>query len=147
MSIATSLNEDLKNAMKEHNKTALNVIRSLKSALTNEKVALGHDLSDDEELTVISREVKQVKESIAEFKDGGRDDLVAEQEEQLAVLSKYAPKQMSKEEIDKVVEETISEVGASAMSDFGKVMGAIMPKVKGKADGNEVNQSVKAQLS
>ena len=141
MSIATSLNEDLKNAMKEHNKTALNVIRSLKSALTNEKVALGHDLSDDEELTVISREVKQVKESIAEFKDGGRDDLVAEQEEQLAVLSKYAPKQMSKEEIDKVVEETISEVGASAMSDFGKV------KVKGKADGNEVNQSVKAHLS
>ncbi|WP_285762182.1 GatB/YqeY domain-containing protein, partial [Pantoea sp. QMID2] len=111
MSIATSLNEDLKNAMKEHNKTALNVIRSLKSALTNEKVALGHDLSDDEELTVISREVKQVKESIAEFKDGGRDDLVAEQEEQLAVLSKYAPKQMSKEEIDKVVKETISEVG------------------------------------
>ncbi|CAI2605267.1 putative protein YqeY [Apilactobacillus kunkeei] len=147
MSIATSLNEDLKNAMKEHNKTALNVIRSLKSALTNEKVALGHDLSDDEELTVISREVKQVKESIAEFKDGGRDDLVAEQEEQLAVLSKYAPKQMSKEEIDKVVEETISEVNASAMSDFGKVMGAIMPKVKGKADGNEVNQSVKAHLS
>lgn len=147
MSIATNLNEDLKNAMKEHNKNALNVIRSLKSALTNEKVALGHDLSDDEELTVISREVKQVKESIAEFKDGGRDDLVAEQEEQLAVLSNYAPKQMSKEEIDKVVEETISEVNASAMSDFGKVMGAIMPKVKGKADGNEVNKSVKAHLS
>lgn len=99
MSIATGLNEDLKNAMKEHNKTALNVIRSLKSALTNEKVALGHDLSDDEELTVISREVKQVKESIAEFKDGGRDDLVAEQEEQLAVLSNMLQNKCQKKKL------------------------------------------------
>ncbi|GAA6113085.1 MAG: GatB/YqeY domain-containing protein [Apilactobacillus sp.] len=147
MSIANNLTEDLKTAMKEHNKVSLNVIRSLKTALTNEKVSVGHDLTDEEELTVITREVKQVKESIAEFKNGGRDDLVAEQEQQLEVLSKYAPEQMSKEEIDKVVEETINEVGASAMSDFGKVMGAIMPKVKGKADGNEVNQSVKAHLS
>lgn len=146
MSIFDNLTEDLKSAMKAHDKNALNVIRSIKTALTNEKIKLGHDLSDDEELTVISREVKQCKESIAEFKEGGRDDLVAEQEEQLKVLNKYAPKQMSKDEIDKLVEETIKEVNASAMSDFGKVMGAIMPKVKGKADGSVVNQSVKAHL-
>lgn len=147
MSIVSSLNEDLKTAMKAHDKNALNVIRAIKTDLTNAKVELGHELSDEEELTIIAREIKQCKESIIEFQNGGRDDLVAEQKAQLKVMSKYAPTQMSKEEIEKIVTETISNVEASSMKDFGKVMGAVMPKVKGKADGTLVNQLVKQHLN
>jgi uncharacterized protein len=136
MSIVPSLNEDLKVAMKSHDRNALNVIRAIKTDLTNAKVEFGHELSDEEELTVISREIKQCKESIAEFTNGGRDDLVAEQQAQLKVMSKYAPTPMSKDEVDHIVTETIAQVGANSMADFGNVMGAVMPKVKGKADGS-----------
>ncbi|TPR13863.1 MULTISPECIES: GatB/YqeY domain-containing protein [Apilactobacillus] len=146
MSISNSINNDLKNAMKSHDKVALTVIRMIKTDLMNEKIKLGHDLSEDEELTVISREVKQHKESIDDFKKADRDDLVETQESEMKVLEKYAPKQLSQAEIDEVVSETINSVGASNMSDFGKVMGAVMPKVKGKADGSLVQKSVKNNL-
>jgi uncharacterized protein YqeY len=137
---------DLKNAMKAHDKVKLTVVRMLKASLMNEKIKLGHDLSDEEEITVVSREAKQHKESIDEFKEAGRDDLVEQQEAELSILKDYLPKQLSEDEINKVVAEAIEKVGASNMSDFGKVMGAVMPKVKGKADGNLVNQAVKSQL-
>lgn len=146
MSVSNSINNDLKNAMKSHDKVALTVIRMIKTDLMNEKIKLGHDLSEDEELTVISREVKQHKESIDDFKRADRDDLVETQESEMKVLEKYAPKQLSQAEIDEVVSETINSVGASNMSDFGKVMGAVMPKVKGKADGSLVQKSVKNNL-
>ncbi|TPR25638.1 GatB/YqeY domain-containing protein [Apilactobacillus micheneri] len=146
MSISNSINNDLKNAMKSHDKVALTVIRMIKTDLMNEKIKLGHDLSEDEELTVISREVKQHKESIDDFKKADRDDLVETQESEMKVLEKYAPKQLSQAEIDEVVSETINSVGASNMSDFGKVMGAVMPKIKGKADGSLVQKSVKNNL-
>ncbi|GAA6237064.1 GatB/YqeY domain-containing protein [Apilactobacillus micheneri] len=146
MSISNSINNDLKNAMKSHDKVALTVIRMIKTDLMNEKIKLGHDLSEDEELTVISREVKQHKESIDDFKKADRDDLVETQESEMKVLEKYAPKQLSQAEIDEIVSETINSVGASNMSDFGKVMGAVMPKVKGKADGSLVQKSVKNNL-
>ncbi|WP_105956103.1 GatB/YqeY domain-containing protein [Apilactobacillus quenuiae] len=146
MSISSSINNDLKNAMKSHDKVGLTVIRMIKTDLMNEKIKLGHDLSEDEELTVISREVKQHKESISDFKKANRDDLVETQESEMKVLEKYAPKQLSQTEIDEIVSETIKSVGASNMSDFGKVMGAVMPKVKGKADGSLVQKSVKNNL-
>ncbi|MCK8624059.1 GatB/YqeY domain-containing protein [Apilactobacillus xinyiensis] len=146
MSIANSLMTDLKNAMKAHDKVKLTVVRMLKASLMNEKIKLGHDLSDEEEITVVSREAKQHKESIDEFKEAGRDDLVEQQEAELSILKDYLPKQLSEDEINQVVAEAIEQVGASNMSDFGKVMGAVMPKVKGKADGNLVNQAVKSQL-
>ncbi|MCL0311651.1 GatB/YqeY domain-containing protein [Apilactobacillus sp. TMW 2.2459] len=146
MSIANSLMTDLKNAMKAHDKVKLTVVRMLKASLMNEKIKLGHDLSDEEEITVVSREAKQHKESIDEFKEAGRDDLVEQQEAELSILKDYLPKQLSEDEINQVVSEAIEQVGASNMSDFGKVMGAVMPKVKGKADGNLVNQAVKSQL-
>ncbi|UQS86537.1 GatB/YqeY domain-containing protein [Nicoliella spurrieriana] len=146
MSLNDELTADLKSAMKAHDKESLGVIRLLKAALTNEKVKVGHDLTPDEETTVVMKEYKQRKESIEEFKKGNRDDLVAEQESQLKVLDKYVPEQMSQEEINQVVKDTIAAVGASGKADFGKVMGAVMPKVKGKADGSLVNQAVKELL-
>ncbi|WP_125545690.1 GatB/YqeY domain-containing protein [Levilactobacillus lindianensis] len=147
MSLETQLNTDLKTAMKAHDKLSLNVIRMMKAALTNEKVKQGHDLSSDEELTIVSRELKQRKESMEEFAKGNRDDLVEGVKAEIAIVEKYAPKQLSEDEITKIVVDGIAKVSASGMSDFGKVMGVVMPQVKGKADGALVNKTVKAQLN
>ncbi|GEO74315.1 GatB YqeY domain-containing protein [Levilactobacillus namurensis DSM 19117] len=147
MSLETQLTEDLKTAMKAHDKLTLSVVRMMKAALMNEKVKQGHELTPDEELTVVSRELKQRKESMAEFAKGNRDDLVANVKAEIAVVEKYAPKQLSEDEIAKIVADSIAKVNASGMGDFGKVMGAVMPQVKGKADGAIVNKTVKAQLS
>lgn len=140
------LNADLKTAMKSRDKLSLTVIRGLKSQLTNKQIELGHELSDSEADEVILKELKQQKESLAEFEKGGRDDLADEQKAQIEITEKYAPKQMDTAEIQQVVSQTIKDVNASSMSDFGKVMGAVMPKLKGQADGNEVKAAVKQAL-
>jgi len=147
MSLVQTITDDMKTAMKARDKDTLSVIRMIKAALMNEKVKVNHELSDEEAQTVIAREYKQRKESFEEFKKGNRDDLVKGTEAELKIVGKYMPQQLSKEEIEKIVADTIASVGASSTSDFGKVMGAVMPKVKGKADGKLVNQAVKSQLS
>ncbi|GAA3613991.1 GatB/YqeY domain-containing protein [Secundilactobacillus similis] len=147
MSLSDTLTEDLKTAMKAHDKVALNVIRMIKASLTNERVKLGHDLTDDDELTVLSRELKQRKESREEFAAANRQDLVDGLDAEIALVEKYAPKQLSEDEVKQIVTDTVAEVGASSMGDFGKVMGAVMPKLKGRADGAIVNKTVKALLS
>uniref|UniRef100_UPI003F54F70A GatB/YqeY domain-containing protein n=1 Tax=Lactobacillus acidophilus TaxID=1579 RepID=UPI003F54F70A len=147
MSLSDKIMADMKTAMKNHDKTALNTIRMIKSALMNEKIKLGHDLTPDEELTVLNREKKQREEAIEEFAKAKRSDLVEETKKELAVVEKYMPKQMSKDELEAAVKETIDEVGAKGKSDFGKVMKALMPKIKGRADGKAASQAVRDQLS
>jgi uncharacterized protein YqeY len=141
------LNEDLKQAMKNKDKAKLSTLRMLKSSLQNESIKLGKDLSPDEEITVVSRQLKQSKDSLQEFEKAGRDDLADAESAAIKVLDVYMPEQLSDEELQQLIRETISEVGASSFSDMGKVMGAVMPKVKGKADGNKVNMLVKENLS
>ena len=104
-------------------------------------------LSEDVELTVLSREVKQRKDSLHEFDKAGRQDLVDKLRTELAIVELYMPKQLSEEELAEIVKETISEVGAKSKAEMGKVMSAIMPKVKGKADGSLVNKLVQQHLS
>lgn len=145
--LSDTLTEDLKTAMKAHDKVALNVIRMIKASLTNERVKLGHDLTEDDELTVLSRELKQRKESREEFAAAGRQDLVDGLDAEIKLVENYAPKQLSEDEVKQIVDDTVSQVGASSMADFGKVMGAVMPKLKGRADGAIVNKTVKAILS
>ena len=147
MSLSDKIMADMKTAMKNHDKTARNTIRMIKSALMNEKIKLGHDLTPDEELTVLNREKKQREEAIEEFAKAKRNDLVEETKKELAVVEKYMPKQMSKDELEAAVKETIDEVGAKGKSDFGKVMKALMPKIKGRADGKAASQAVRDQLS
>ncbi|SET61487.1 hypothetical protein SAMN05216389_11735 [Oceanobacillus limi] len=148
MSLVTKLNNEMKQAMKNKDKDTLSVIRMVKASLQNESIKLGKsDLSEDEELTVLSRELKQRKDSLQEFKSAGRDDLVDKLETEINVLQEYMPKQLSDDELEAIVQETIQETGASSKSDMGKVMGAIMPKVKGKADGGKVNQFVLKHLN
>ncbi|MBM7584728.1 uncharacterized protein YqeY [Bacillus pakistanensis] len=148
MSLLDRLNNDMKQAMKNKEKAKLSVIRMVKAALQNEAIKLGkQELTEDEELTVLSREVKQRKDSLQEFTDAGREDLADKIRTELTYVDIYMPKQLSEEEVSAIVQETIAEVGASSKADMGKVMGAIMPKVKGKADGALVNKLVQHHLS
>ncbi|MCP3741343.1 GatB/YqeY domain-containing protein [Rossellomorea sp. BNER] len=148
MSLLDRLNNDMKQAMKNKEKAKLSVIRMIKASLQNEAIKLGkQELTEDEELTVLSREVKQRKDSLQEFKDAGREDLADKIRTELTYVDIYMPKQLSEEEVSAIVQETIAEVGASSKADMGKVMGAIMPKVKGKADGALVNKLVQHHLS
>ncbi len=137
----------MKNAMKNKEKDRLSVIRMVKSSLQNEKYKLGRELTDDDSLTVLNRELKQRKDSLHEFEQANREDLASKLRDEIVVLEDYMPEQLSEEEVTQIVQETISEVGASTKGDMGKVMGAIMPKVKGKADGGLVNRLVQQHLS
>ncbi|EGP4890699.1 TPA: GatB/YqeY domain-containing protein [Enterococcus faecium Ef_aus0050] len=145
MSLLSRLNDDMKAAMKAKDKESLQVIRMIKSSIQNEQIKEGHDLTE-EELTVLSREMKQRRDSLHEFEEAGRDDLAEKVKSEIVIVEKYMPEQLSDEEIRQLVQEAITQTGASSMKEFGKVMGAIMPKVKGKADGNQVNAIVKELL-
>ena len=119
----------------------------IKASLQNEAIKLGEDLNEEQELTVLSREVKQRKDSLHEFEKAGREDLVEKIRTELQYVELYMPKQLSEDEVSKIVAETIAETGASSKADMGKVMAAIMPKVKGKADGSLINKLVQQHLS
>jgi uncharacterized protein len=148
MSLLNRLNDDMKQAMKNKEKDKLSVLRMLKAALQNEAIKLGKsELSEDEELTVLSRELKQRKDSLQEFESAGRADLVEKTKAEIEIVQLYMPKPLTEEELLEIIKQTIAEVGASSKADMGKVMGAIMPKVKGKADGSLVNRLVQQQLS
>lgn len=147
MSLLERLNNDMKQAMKNKEKDRLTVIRMIKAALQNEAISVGGELSEDAELTVLSREVKQRKDSLHEFEKAGREDLVEKVRTELKYVEAYMPQQLTEEEIAQIVKETISETGAASKAEMGKVMAAIMPKVKGKADGSLVNKLVQQHLS
>ena len=147
MSLSEQIMSDMKDAMKARDKVKLNTVRMIKAALMNEKIKAGHDLTADEELTVLSREKKQREESIAEYTKANRDDLVGETKQELAIVENYLPKQMTDEELNQAVSQAISETEAKGKSDFGKVMKALMPKIKGKADGKAASNAVRKQLS
>ncbi|MED0801046.1 GatB/YqeY domain-containing protein [Bacillus sp. FSL L8-0215] len=148
MSLLEQLNSDMKLMMKNREKDKLVVIRMVKASLQNEAIKLKKDsLTGDEELTVLSREIKQRKDSLHEFSKANRLDLVDKVQKEIDILDVYLPEQLSEEELQTIVKETVAETGASSKADMGKVMSAIMPKVKGKADGAVINRLVSEQLS
>ncbi|MGM0835791.1 MAG: GatB/YqeY domain-containing protein [Bacillota bacterium] len=147
MSLLERLNTDIKQAMKDKDKEKLSVLRMVKSAIQNEAIKHGRDLTEEEELTVLSRELKQRKDSLHEFDKAGREDLVHKLQGELAIVEHYLPEQLTEEEVSAIVQQTISDVNATSKADMGKVMGALMPKVKGKADGSLVNKLVQQHLS
>jgi len=146
LSLSEQIMSDMKEAMKARDKVRLNTVRMIKSALMNEKIKAGHDLTAEEELTVLSREKKQREESIDEFTKADRKDLADETKQELAIVESYLPKQMTEEELNQAVSSAIAEVNAQGKSDFGKVMKVLMPKIKGKADGKAASNAVRKQL-
>lgn len=142
--------EELKQSMLAKDASKTSVLRMLLSAIGYFEINKGganYEATDEEVLSIIQKEVKQRKDSIEQFENAGRQELADKEQKELEILQKYMPSQMSEEEVKAIVEQTINEVNAKSMADIGKVMSAVMPKLKGKADGALVSKIVKDMLS
>lgn len=146
MSVKAKLTEDMKTAMKAKDTARLSTIRMLISAIKNKEIDQRRELTEDDVASVISTAVKQRRDSIEQFKAGGRQDLVDKEEAEVAVLLSYLPQQLTESEIRDIVKSAIAETSSTSAKDMGKVMKVIMPKTKGKADGALVNKAVKELL-
>jgi len=146
MGFKERLSQELGQSMKAGDKIKVSTIRMILSEIKNSEIAKRGDLDDDELLSVLSREAKRRKEAIEEFKKGNRQDLVDRETEELKIIEDYLPEQLTEGEILGIVNDTIDEVGASSPGDLGKVMGHVMPKLKGRADGKLVNRMVRETL-
>ena len=143
----SKLREDLKQAQLDRDEVKVATLRLLLSELTYAKVAKQADmLSDEEIIAVIQKAVKQRKESIESFSKGGREDLAAKEKAELAILQTYLPEQISDEELTKVIDEAITNTGASSAADMGKVIGMVMGQVGQKAEGARVSAKVREKL-
>lgn len=147
MNIKERLMTDLKIAMRAKDSDTRNTIRSLQAAIKQREIDSGALLDEAAAMAVIAKQGKQRRESIELFVKGGREDLASAEKVELAVIERYLPKMMSREAVADIVKAAIASTGASSMRDMGRVMGAIMPQVKGKADGRVVSAVVKEQLS
>jgi hypothetical protein len=141
-----SIATDMRDAMKAREQLRVATLRMLMAAVKNTEVEKLHELSDDEVLEVIAREVKRRRESIDAFKQGSRDDLVDKESGELAILEAYLPEKLADAELTAMVDEAIAETGASSPKQMGEVMKALMPKVRGRADGAHVSAMVKRKL-
>jgi uncharacterized protein YqeY len=144
--IRERLEEDLKSAMRERDELRRSVLRMVRSEIQNDEKAAQKALDDEGILGVVSKQVRRHRESISEFRKGGREDLVQKEEAELDMLLAYLPAQLTPEEITALAQEIIQDVGARGPADRGKVMGKLMPQVKGKAEGTVVNQVVSQLL-
>ena len=147
MDLITQLNSDLTIALKSHNDVSVSTIRMVISNLNNARIAKGSDLTDDEVVTEIGKDAKRHKESIEAYKGAGREDLVEKETAELAVLTKYLPKQLSDDELTRMVDEAIGAVGAKSIADMGRVVKAVMSSAGARADGAKVAQIVRDKLS
>jgi len=147
MGLEERLVEEMKQAMKSNNKAKLSTIRMIRSAVKNKEIELRKPLDDDGIFRVIQGMVKKSEESIEQFKAGGRMDLVEKETKEIETMKSYLPQPLSREEVLKIIDQTIEETKASSLKDLGKVMKSVMPKLGGKVDGTLVNQLVKERLS
>lgn len=146
MSLKEKIENDLKEAMKAKEAAKVSCLRLIKSAIKNKEIDVRGTLDDAQTTAILSTLAKQRKESIEQFKKGGRDDLVKQEEAELALLEVYLPKQMSEKELEEIVIKTIAETGAKEAKEAGKVMKALMPKIQGRADGKVVSFQVLKKL-
>ena len=140
MSLKKELMEDLKLSMKNKDSIRKNTITMVRAAIKQKEIDERIELEDEEILAIISKQLKEKKNAIEDFKKGERQDLVELTEKEMEILLEYLPEQLTEEEIEKIVRETIEEVEANSMKDIGIIMKSVMPKVKGRADGNTVNK-------
>ena len=146
MSLKEKLQADLKRAMKEKDKISKSVVTLIRSAILQYEKDNKVELKDEEITGIIAKQLKQNKDVLKDFQKANRQDLIEQTEKEIEILTNYLPRQLTEEEVSKIVTDTIGEVGATSMNDMGKVMSAVMPKVKGKADGGIVSKVVKEKL-
>ncbi|WP_372638942.1 GatB/YqeY domain-containing protein [Fodinibius sp.] len=151
MALKDQIMADLKKAMKNKEQERLRVLRSLKANLLEREISERKDgeasLSDEQTIEVLMKAAKQRKESIEQFEEGGRDDLVASEKAELEIINSYLPEMLSEDEVREIARDKIAQLGAENMADMGKVMGAMMQELKGKAEGSLVSKVVKEELS
>jgi hypothetical protein len=141
------IRDDFQTALKQADEVVKSVLRLTLAALKNKEIDKGEPLTDEEAVAVLQNQAKKRKESITAFEQGNRPDLVAKERQELAVLDKYLPQEMSPSELAEVVRLAVESTKASGLADFGKVMGVVMGQVKGQADGTAVSAMVKKALS
>ncbi len=148
--LSQQLTDDMKTAMREKNSVALTTIRMLKAAVKNaaiEKGGADAELTDPEVMAVIRKEVKKRQDAIAQYEDAGRPELAEKEKEEIDVLQAYLPTPLSADELAKMVDEAIAEVGATSKKEMGQVMKVLQEKTEGRADGKALSQAVMAKLS
>lgn len=145
MSLIQKIEKDLNTALKASDKVVLSTLRFLMASVKNLEIEKLRELSDEETIGVIQKQIKQRQESITAFKAGKREDLVSKESQELEILSKYLPEQLAEEDLQKIISDTIKDLNAGP-ADFGKVMKEVMIRVKGKADGHQVVETVKKFL-
>lgn len=141
------IQQDVKDALKSGNSQKRMVLSMVISAVKNKEIEKRSELSDEEMVDVIASEIKKRRDSVAQYEKGGRPELAESEKQEIDILMGYMPEQMSEEEIRAEVQKAISDTGAKDVKEMGKVLGTLMPKVKGKADGQLVSQIVKEELS
>lgn len=144
--VKDKLTSDMKEALKSQDKIRLQTIRMVLASIKNAEIDKQRTLNEEEIVNVIQREIKMRKEALEQFARGGREDLVQQTEAEIKVLEGYLPQQLSDEELTSLIRETMDEVGAKSSKDMGKVMAALMPKIRGKADGRKANEIAKQLL-
>ena len=151
MSLKEQIGEDIKMAMKAKDKIRLQTVRSIKKAILDKEVELrpqGQDsLTPEQEIELLSQQAKQRRDSIEQFKNGGREDLAETESKQLSIIETYLPAQLSDEKVEAIIDQIIASSGASSLKDLGKVMGPAMKELKGKADGKKIQELVKSKLA
>ncbi len=147
MTLKGQIRDDMKTAMKAGDKDRLKVVRLILAAINQIEIDQRTELDDAAVLGVLNKMVKQRRDSITQFRDGGRDDLAETEQDEIAVIENYLPEQMSDEELDTLVGKAISDTGAESIRDMGKVMGAIKAQAEGRADMAAVGAKVKTILN
>lgn len=147
MTLAETIHEDLVSAMKEQEKFRLSTLRMLQSALQLEKISKKHDLSDEEVMAVIKKQVKVRKDSMEEYLSYNRNDLAHNLKEEIAILSKYLPEELSEEELNQIIDSVFEELQPQSMKDMGSVMKVVSERVGARADLGTVSKLVKEKLS
>ena len=147
MSLKERLADDLKSAMKNKDVIRKNVVQMVRAAVLQVEKDKKVTLDDEGVLEVIAKQMKQRRDSLPDYEKSGRDDLIAELKAEMDVLTEYLPEQLTREELVVIVEEAVKATGASSMKDMGKIMAAVMPQTKGRADGRLINEIAKELLS
>jgi uncharacterized protein len=147
VSLITTIEDEIKEAMKAHDAERRDALRLIVNALKGSEKELQRPLSDDEELQVLQRERKKRVEAADAFRAGGREEQAATEERELSILEEFMPEPLSEDEIEEIIDDAIAEVGATSMADLGRVMADVMPQIAGRADGSTVSQIVREKLA
>lgn len=144
--LKSQIEQEIKEALKAGEQEKLSVLRLLLAAIKNEEISRNRELTAEEEIAVVSRQVKQRREAAEAYRKGNREDLAQKEEAEIEILNNYLPQQLPEEKVREIVREVIADLPETEKTNFGKVMGAVMARVKGQADGNTVSRIVRETL-